>query len=202
MLGPAASERRPKMPDAIRLRSLSLLAVLLVSGCSLGGLADNSTTPTPSQTTTRVETGAEKRTREDFASAEATYRASVAEQNSLYAIGGASKATTEIRRTASGSYLELIVTSLRTLKTNGWYAKGEPKISKLSPTLWRENAVTLVACEDASAVKLIDKSGKDVTPAGDRLFVQTLQVLRSDGIWRVDGIKTLQVTSFDNQAGC
>lgn len=144
----------------------------------------------------------EARVQRDYVSAEGVYRANLTEQDRLYALGGASQASSKLGLTASGRYLALVTKSLQTLKRNNWRTVGKTTIEGISRTGWSASAVKLTSCEDSSRVRIVNSSGDDVTPEGDRRFVQTVTIEKQGTMWKVADVHTVRVSSFDDQAFC
>ena len=66
-------------------------------------------TPSPPPAATPAESQIERQIRLDYEAAEKAYRANRAEQDRLYQAGGATKATSALKATATGSYLRITV---------------------------------------------------------------------------------------------
>ena len=98
-----------------------------------------------------------------------------------------------------GDYLDLVVRALRFAHDRHWRSNGSTRILGVVPNGWQERTVRLIACEDNSGVRLMDKSGKDVTPQKTRTYVQHLTVKNVGGRWKVAGISTTVVKSFEGQ---
>jgi hypothetical protein len=157
-------------------------------------------TITPSPTlaaTTPAESQIERQMRLDYEAAKQAYRASVAEHDRQAQLGIASAA--ELRRTATGVYLEFSVRSLRRSREAGWRATGATKIINIVGSGWQERKVRLIACEDSSGVRFTDKRGKDVTPKVRRTYLQDLIARKSGGDWKIADISSTVVESFEGQ---
>jgi hypothetical protein len=136
----------------------------------------------------------------DYEAAEEAYRANRAEQARLYQEGGTAKETSEMRATATASYLRITLEALRRIKRSGWHATGATEIvGVVANGGWRENEVGLTSCEDSSVVRFIDGSGTDVTPSTNRRYVQVLKVVKLSGRWKVSEAVTTKVNSFQGQ---
>jgi hypothetical protein len=156
---------------------------------STPSLSPASTTPTESQI--------ERQMRLDYEAAEKAYRANRAEQARLYKTGGTTKATSEMRATATASYLRITLEALRRIEKSGWHATGATEIvGVVANGGWRENEVGLTSCEDSGVVRFFDRSGKDVTPSTNRRYVQALRVVKLSGRWKVSKAVTTKVNSF------
>ena len=155
--------------------------------------------PTPASSTP-TESQIERQMRLDYEAAEKAYRANRAEQARLYQEGGTAKATSEMRATATASYLRITLEALRRIKKAGWHATGATEIvGVVANGGWRENEVGLTSCEDSSVVRFIDGSGTDVTPSTNRRYVQVLKVVKLSGRWKVSEAVTTKVNSFEGQ---
>jgi hypothetical protein len=156
-----------------------------------------STTPASA---TPTESQIERQMRLDYEAAEKAYRANRAEQARLYQAGGTTKATSEMRATATASYLRITLEALRRIKRAGWHSTGATEIvGVVANGGWRENEVGLTSCEDSSIVRFFDGSGQDVTPSTNRRYVQVLKVVKLNGRWKVSKAVTTKVNSFQGQ---
>jgi len=136
----------------------------------------------------------------DYEAAEEAYRANRAEQARLYQAGGTTKVTSAMKATATDSYLRITVEALRRIKKAGWKATGATEIvGVVAKRGWKENEVELTRGEDSTVVRFLDGSGKDVTPATNRRYVQALKVVKLDGRWKVSKAVTTKVNSFQGQ---
>jgi hypothetical protein len=158
-------------------------------------------TPSPTPVATRpAESQIERQMRLDYEAAEMAYRVNRAEQARLYQAGGSTKATSVMKATATASYLRITVEALRRIKKAGWHATGATEIVGVTANGgWKDNEVGLTSCEDSSVVRFFDRSGKDVTPASNRRYVQALKVVKLDGRWKVSKAVTTKVNSFQGQ---
>ena len=90
--------------------------------------------------------------------------------------------------------------SLRRIKKAGWHATGTTEVvGVVANGGWKENELGLTSCEDSSVVRFFDSSGKDVTPHGDRRYVQALRVVKRKGRWKVSEAITAKVTNFEGR---
>ena len=170
----------------------------LVVACTPEQPASTSS-PTPASTTP-TESQIERQMRLDYEAAETAYRANRSEQARLYQAGGITKATSEMRATATASYLRITLDALRRIKKSDWHATGTTEIlGVVANGGWRENEVGLTSCEDSSGVRFLDRSGKDVTPSRNRRYVQALKVVKISGRWKVAKAVTTKVNSFQGQ---
>jgi hypothetical protein len=183
-----------------------------IAGCALvaactpeqppGVTPTPTTTATPSTTpsATPTETDIERRMRLDFEAAEKAYRASVAEQDRLSRLGVA-RASPELKRTSAGEYLQFALLGLREIEKSGWRTIGGVRIVGIARGGWQERQVRLVACEDGSEVKLVDKTGRDVTPKkAISTYVQNLTVVKYGNDWKVSDVRSKGVKTFEGAA--
>jgi hypothetical protein len=168
----------------------------LASSCS----PDQSPASTPSPTPvaiTPAESQLERQMRLDYEAAEEAYRANMAEQDRQSQLGIAVK-TEELTSSASDNYLIFVLQVLRDIRDSGWRARGTTNIRGVARGGWQEGQVRLTACEDNSAIKFMDKEGRDVTPKNDaRTYVQDLAVNRVRGRWKVSDVESRPVKSFE-----
>jgi hypothetical protein len=153
--------------------------------------------PTPSATPT--ETDIERRMRLDFEAAEEAYRASVAEQDRL-SRRGVARATAELKRTSTGSYLEFALMGLREIEESGWKTTGAVRIVGVARGGWQKGRVDLVACEDGSEIRIVDRTGRDVTPKkAIATYTQDLTVEKHGNDWKVSNLSSKPVKTFKGQ---
>jgi hypothetical protein len=156
---------------------------------------------TPSQapaSTTATESQIERQMRLDYEAAEKAYNAALAEQE-RQAVLGIAKLTPALNANAIGDYLDLALRALRYAHDRHWRSNGSTRILGVVPNGWQERTVRLIACEDSSGVRLMDKRGKDVTRQRTRTYVQHLTVKNVGGRWKVAGLSTTVVKSFEGQ---
>jgi hypothetical protein len=171
----------------------------LAAACTQEPAQTSSPSATPAATTP-IESEIERQMRLDYEAAKRAYRSSTAEQDRLYQAGGATKATAALRATATGSYLEITLKSLREVHESGWYAKGSTKIiGVVANGGWREGRVGLTSCEDNNAIQFFDRRGDDVTPKNERRYVQELTVVKVTERWKVSTTNSTRVHSFEGQ---
>lgn len=180
-----------------------LAAGLLASGCtpdddpSTGPTASSGVTATPTSTPTpaRSETAEEKKQREAFEAAERAYRANFDEVGRLATKGGINTPTDLMKRTATGSYLDIQMESLRFLESEDARASQLGTIGWVRHNGYAANELSLLSCEDFSKVVLIESSGATLKPenAGTRIAVQTIKVVRSSGGWKLADVDSRQV---------
>jgi hypothetical protein len=172
---------------------------LASAACSPDQAPASTPLPTPAATTP-AESQIERQMRLDYEAAEKAYRANRAEQARLYQAGGTTEATSAMKATATASYLRITVEALGRIEEAGWHATGTTEIvGVVANGGWKENEVRLTSCEDSSVVRLIDHSGKDVTPSTNRRYVQALKVVKLGGRWKVSKAVTTKVNSFQGQ---
>jgi hypothetical protein len=173
----------------------------VVASCALAAActSEPASTSTPSLTppaTTPTESQIERQMRLDYEAAEKAYRANIAEQDRLYRGGGATRATAALKATATGEYLKITVGWLRDFRKSRLRAEGSSKVVGVERNVWKDGHVGLTACEDGSAVKIVDRSGRDVTPPEQRRFVQSLTAVRTGGRWKVSKQTSIRVNDF------
>jgi hypothetical protein len=157
------------------------------------------TTPLPTPaTTTPSESQIERQMRLDYEAAEKAYTAAVTEQH-RQALLGSAKLTPALKESATGAYLDLVLRALRYAHDRHWRSTGSTRIVGIVPNGWQERTVRLIACEDSSGVRLIDKKGNDVTRQKTRTYVQQLTVENAGGGWKVADASTAVVKSFEGQ---
>ena len=177
----------------------------VVACCALAAACTSEAPPviTPASTsaaTTPPESQIERQIRLDYEAAEKAYRANMAEQDRLYKVGGAIRATPVLKATATGSYLRISLESLRDLRKSRWHATAETRIvGVVRDGGWRNDRVGLTSCEDNDIVRFVDASGRDVTPKGVALYVQALTVVRKGSQWKVSRALTTKVNTFEGQ---
>jgi hypothetical protein len=135
----------------------------------------------------------------DFEAAEKAYRANVSEQDRQAQLGIA-VATPVLRQTSTAEYLKFSLLGLRDMEKSGLHAVGKVKIVGIARGGWKDERLTLIACEDGSGIKLIDQSGKDVTPKATRTFLQRYTVVRVGKLWKLSDLESKRVESFEGAA--
>ena len=153
-------------------------------------------TPSPTPSATPTETDIERRMRLDFEAAEKTYRANVLEQDRQAKLGIA-VSTPVLRQTSTGEYLKFSLSGLRDIEKSGWRAVGKVKIVGIARGGWKAKRLKLIACEDGSGIKLIDKSNRDVTPKVSRMFIQNYTVVKIGSLWKLAELQSKRVRSFE-----
>jgi hypothetical protein len=158
-----------------------------------------SSPPSPTQaTSTPAESQIERQMRLDYEAAEKAYRDNMAERE-RQAAAGIAKLTPTLKETATGTYLDLVLKALRYAEDRHWRSSGSTQIVGLVRNGWQRRAVRLIACEDSSHVRLVDRRGDDVTTQKTRTYVQELTVLKAGGRWKVAEVSTTVVKSFEGQ---
>jgi hypothetical protein len=168
----------------------------IAAACTPEPAATSTPSPTPTATTAS-ESQIERQMRLDYEAAETAYRDNMAEQDRQSQLGIAVR-TKELTSTATGNYLRFVLEVLRDIRDSGWRADGTTTIRGVGRSGWRKDHIRLIACEDNSAVKFLDKKGRDVTPTnGDRIYVQNLTVTRVEGRWKVSDVESLPVKNYE-----
>jgi hypothetical protein len=134
----------------------------------------------------------------DYEAAENAYKAAMEEQHRQASLGIA-KLTPALKKNATGAYLDLALRALRYAHDRHWRSTGSTRILGIIANGWQDQTVQLIACEDSSGVRLIDKEGKDVTRQKTRTYVQQLTVENVGGRWKVADASTVVVNSFEGQ---
>jgi hypothetical protein len=106
--------------------------------------------------------------------------------------------TPELQRTSTAEYLQFALAGLREIEKSGWRTTGGVKIVGVARGGWQERHVNLVGCEDGSAVRVVDKTGRDVTPRkASATYVQDLTVEKHGEDWKVSHIRSKSVKTFE-----
>jgi hypothetical protein len=188
----------------VALRTRGLVTVgAAVACCALAAACTSEPTSvtTPSLTppaTTPTESQVERQMRLDYEAAEKAYTSALAERERQAALGIA-KSSPALKANATGAYLDLVLKALRYAHDRHWHASGSTRVLGIVRNGWQEHTVHLIACEDSSPVRLIDKAGKDVTSQKVRTYVQDLTVDYVNGGWKVADVSTTVVKSFEGQ---
>ena len=171
----------------------------LVAACTPDQPPAVTPTPAPSPTptsavSTPVETDIERKERLAYAAAESAYKSAVEESDRVARAGGSERVTPALGEVAAGDYLRLQMSSLSNLKKRGHRQEGGVTIVGVKRDGgYQPDRVRLLACEDNSTWKIVDKSGKNVTPKDVPDYVQSLIVRKIDGSWKVWDGATRQV---------
>ena len=172
----------------------------LAAACTPEPAPISTTSPTPTATTA-TESQIERQMRLDYEVAEKAYRASTSEQDRLYRAGGATKASSTLKATATGSYLRITLHSLREVRESDWHAEGGTKIvGVVHDGGWKPGRLGLTSCEDNSTIRFFNQQGEDVTPKGERRYVQKLTVIKVAQRWKVSTAESTRVHSFEGQS--
>ena len=189
------------VPGFVRFGA-AIAGCALVAACTPEAGPTTTRTPAPQPTAsarpsaTQTETEIERQRRLDFEAAERAYRNNVAEQQRLANLGVA-KSTPILRRTSEGEYLKFVLQGLQDVENSGWRTSGSLKIVGVARGGWQAKRLHLISCEDGSAVRFLDKSGKDVTPPDlKRTFIQDLTAVREGSAWKLSDIRSRPVESF------
>jgi hypothetical protein len=171
----------------------------IAAACTPEPAATSTPSPTPTATTP-AESQIERQMRLDYEAAENAYRMNTSEQDRLYRAGGAVKATSALKATATGSYLRITLESLREVHESGWHAKGSTNIIGVTHDGgWKPGRLSLTSCEDNSAIRFFDRRGEDVTPQVERRYVQKLTVVKTAARWKVSTAESTRVHSFEGR---
>ena len=145
----------------LRKRGFVMFGTTMAVGALLGACTPEppptgptpASTPTPSATMP-TESPVEREQRLDFEAAEKAYRANVAEQDRLYRKGGASKATSALKATATGEYLRFTVEDLRAIKRARKRVIGEAQPVTVDRTAWKVDSVILTVLASGAVSQL------------------------------------------------
>jgi hypothetical protein len=170
----------------------------LAAGCTAEPASTSTAAPTPAATTV-TESQIERQMRLDYEAAEKAYRDNIAVQDRLARVGGVQRSTRALKLTAEGDYLSAALASLAFIERKGWHGTGTTAILGVVHVGWQEKQVRLISCEDGSRLRLVDKSGQDVTPKGNARFVQSLTVAQREGRWRVSTFESKSVKVFEGE---
>jgi hypothetical protein len=190
---------------ALRVRGFvragaAIAACTLIAACTPEPPVENPPTPsasTPTASPTSTESEIERQMRLDYEVAEKAYRTNMAEQDRQSGLGTA-KQTRVLEMTSTGNYLRFAMMGLREIKSRDWRIKGSTRIAGVSRTGWQEKKIHLTACEDGSTTRILDQTGKDITPAdGSRKYVQRLTLIKIDRRWKLSDIESKPVQSFE-----
>lgn len=145
------------------------IAVGLLGGCGTASRSGPDPVPTWSCTAdgsgeacTEAKAAAQAEEAEAYAEAMHAYREFTKERNRAGMSGGVLAATPVMERYAAGEYLAFMVGELGVAAENGLRSTGELVITKLEPHGFSAQAVTILACEDARDVRIVDVQGVEV----------------------------------------
>ncbi|HYP45563.1 MAG TPA: hypothetical protein VEQ66_10280 [Propionibacteriaceae bacterium] len=151
----------------------------------------------PSTTATlNPETSLERRTRLDQEAAVKAYRAALAESDRLFLMGGAEKPSKKLKLFATGRYLDLVAGGLAEVKANEWHGTAPTKVIYAAAQGSGARITHIKACEDVSKARLLDKKGRDRTPAGHRRYVQAYTLSKTSDGWKVSDLDSRPVPNF------
>lgn len=189
----------------VAVAAAATLSVAGLAGCDL--LTQHTPPPLPAPvppatTSTPHETEQERTMRLDKEAAVKAYTAVNTESTRLALAGGASKPTNVLTDNAGGFYLKVQMNDLGFLKSKGYRADSAPRARVTANGGWSEKEIGLTACEDASKVRLLDKSGKEARKDRPKRFVQTLTATKVDGRWKITDVNSKIVKTFHNEGGC
>ena len=185
---------------------LVVLAASLAGGCTPESGPTQSTSPSPlvsaSASPTPTENAQERQQRLDREAAENAYLTADKELARLAMAGGASKPTKVLLATTAGDYLEVQMSDLKYFKKHGWRADRPVRSTVVADGGWSPTEIRLTACEDGSQVRLLNKSGKEVEKDRPRRLVQSLTATKVSGAWKITGLETKTVKTFEGEPGC
>lgn len=162
------------------------MMAIAVAGSIVGCTPQSAPSPSPSTSATAFSSDAEA-----FAAAEATYRAYVDATNARRVDP---KSLPDPNDFLSGQALDDEISTASTLDERGWHITGDTKIASIRHIGNEFGLPLLQVCLDASATRVLDRSGSHVTPTG-RTTVQSLAVKfanRSSGIQIVDSVTSTE----------
>jgi hypothetical protein len=170
----------------MHVRALAAAAVGVVCLLPMGA-CDGSSKPSPSPVPTiqpsPPETSLERQRRLDFAAAEESYRAFMAEYNRLARAGGANQPTPVMKQNAAGPFLTFYVDALRQQKRLGQRYTTGVKIGYVKTGAYSPEQLALEICEDGSKNKVINKEGKVVSSG--QILVRTAYAKPVEGRWKM-----------------
>ncbi len=162
-----------------RILAALILVGLLASGCT----TPPPPPPTPSASQTPTESAIERQQQLDYEAAEKSYRTFRAEISRVAKAGGSSRATTAMKATAGGPYLDEYVNLLRAFKEGAFHDEGDEKIVLIRRGGYSNNALILDTCEDSRSVITYD-ANQEVFGKGE-LRTAKVEVRKSGNFWRV-----------------
>lgn len=176
------------------------LIVLVTASCTTNAVNPPTVTPTPTTSSPTSESAREERERVDFEEAEGAYRRNSGVLFEFASRGTDDGAKKKLAPTSTGDYLAFQLKGLRQAEELGLRLSTPTVIVGTRFVSWNDGRIRLVACEDNSKVRVLDKAGKDVTPKTSRNYVQTLEVVDESGAWKVSTVTSVVVDSFRDQA--
>lgn len=90
---------------------------------------------------------------------------------------------------------------LQRAKKNGLHLSGSASSIYSAAQGGSASTVHVKACEDYTRVKVLDHKGVDITPPGNRRYIQDYTVQRISNRWKVTSLGSRPVSSF-NSYGC
>lgn len=180
------------------VRVLSLVFVLMfISGCSMlgadrepAGQVSGSVTPTPAPAskTPNAKQSAEAARKADYRAVEKAYRAGITEVNRLAAKGGTKKSTKKFDAVATGAYRTDLLNDLKDQKESDYrYVNSAIRIGWIKPEAHNGRIVTLLACEDTSALEY--EYQNDTFSMGDVILIK-VYAMREGGRWKLSNYQT------------
>lgn len=134
---------------------------------------------------------------QDLLAIQKAYKDGFAEGQRLLADPRASKLTKPITNTTSGLYRGAIARSITSARDKKIRLVSPGKIIGVSMGPWNDHKVTFYGCEDYSKAKWAHTDGSVFIRQPAR-FVQRLVAVKTGGRWRIDGLDTKVVKSFNN----
>lgn len=180
----------------------AVLSLAGLTACQFWAQVAPLPTPEPTTASSPAETELERLMRLDKEAAEKAYKAATAEGDRLARAGGASKPTKILTANAGGFYLEAQMNQFRFLKSKGYRVDRPAETTVTANGGWSAKEIGLTACEDASKVRLLDKTGREVEKDRPMRFVQTLTATKVEGRWKITDGDSKTVKSFRNEGGC
>jgi hypothetical protein len=171
-----------RMHRSLAAVAVGVVCLLPIAGCDRGS-GDPSPTPTPTVRSSPPETGLERQQRLDFAAAEKSYRAFMAEYNRLARAGGANQATPVMKQNAAGPFLAFYVDALHEQERLGQRYTTGVEVGYVKTGTYAPEQLALEICEDGSKNKVIDKNGKVVSSG--QILVRSAYAKPVEGRWKM-----------------
>src|SRR4051794_5512423 len=162
------------------LVAATCLLALLGTGCTPDTPPP---TPPPSTSPTPTENAQEREERLAYEAAETSYREFRTEFRRVTSVGGATKATNQMRATAAGPYLDDATEVIRAYKDTGAYTSGNTTVGYIRPAGYSSSSLLLDVCDDEADVKTFNSKHKQIARNG--ILVLRLDVRKLDGMWKV-----------------
>ncbi|TGY37655.1 hypothetical protein E5344_08180 [Microbacterium laevaniformans] len=165
---------------------LSAVVAFALAGSIVGCTPQSTPSPAPSSSSSTFSSDAEA-----FAAAEATYRAYVDATNARRADPTSVPDPNDF---LSGQALDDEISTASTLSERGWRITGNTEIASIRYIAKESESHLLQICLDASATRVLDSSGADVTPT-NRTTMQSLAVRfapRTAGVQIIDSVTSTE----------